>query len=189
MKYAVKIFFVHSLFSEFWNWAWWLKSVQVKTYLWYFKAIKKLDMYSSFHQLEINQPLPFSCPSCSHSCLRGTQVAQGPPSVCQISLLGASRGHSLSCQTVWTPPDLKVLKHMRDNYWSHIGLWMWMISLHLWNYYESKQHWHNNKLYFLCVTTGHPNMGGPMRMNPPRGMGGMGPQVGSKCTQCWNSHT
>uniref|UniRef100_A0A8C7W1G6 Single stranded DNA binding protein 4 n=1 Tax=Oncorhynchus mykiss TaxID=8022 RepID=A0A8C7W1G6_ONCMY len=24
---------------------------------------------------------------------------------------------------------------------------------------------------------GHPNMGGPMRMNPPRGMGGMGPQV------------
>uniref|UniRef100_G3PG77 Single stranded DNA binding protein 4 n=1 Tax=Gasterosteus aculeatus aculeatus TaxID=481459 RepID=G3PG77_GASAC len=23
---------------------------------------------------------------------------------------------------------------------------------------------------------GHPNMGGPMRMNPPRGMGGMGPQ-------------
>uniref|UniRef100_A0A3Q2XK23 Single stranded DNA binding protein 4 n=1 Tax=Hippocampus comes TaxID=109280 RepID=A0A3Q2XK23_HIPCM len=26
----------------------------------------------------------------------------------------------------------------------------------------------------LC--TGHPNMGGPMRMNPPRGMGGMGPQ-------------
>uniref|UniRef100_A0AAQ5ZJ17 LisH domain-containing protein n=1 Tax=Amphiprion ocellaris TaxID=80972 RepID=A0AAQ5ZJ17_AMPOC len=26
---------------------------------------------------------------------------------------------------------------------------------------------------------GHPNMGGPMRMNPPRGMGGMGPQVGS----------
>uniref|UniRef100_A0A672IXE6 Single stranded DNA binding protein 4 n=1 Tax=Salarias fasciatus TaxID=181472 RepID=A0A672IXE6_SALFA len=25
---------------------------------------------------------------------------------------------------------------------------------------------------------GHPNMGGPMRMNPPRGMGGMGPQVG-----------
>uniref|UniRef100_A0A672IUR6 Single stranded DNA binding protein 4 n=1 Tax=Salarias fasciatus TaxID=181472 RepID=A0A672IUR6_SALFA len=33
---------------------------------------------------------------------------------------------------------------------------------------------------------GHPNMGGPMRMNPPRGMGGMGPQVGtlpSICTQ------
>uniref|UniRef100_A0A9J7ZRY7 Single stranded DNA binding protein 4 n=2 Tax=Cyprinus carpio TaxID=7962 RepID=A0A9J7ZRY7_CYPCA len=26
---------------------------------------------------------------------------------------------------------------------------------------------------------GHPNMGGPMRMNPPRGMGGMGPQVDS----------
>uniref|UniRef100_A0AAQ4Q6Q8 Single stranded DNA binding protein 4 n=1 Tax=Gasterosteus aculeatus aculeatus TaxID=481459 RepID=A0AAQ4Q6Q8_GASAC len=26
---------------------------------------------------------------------------------------------------------------------------------------------------------GHPNMGGPMRMNPPRGMGGMGPQVGN----------
>ncbi|KAL4658958.1 single-stranded DNA-binding protein 3-like isoform X2 [Arapaima gigas] len=26
---------------------------------------------------------------------------------------------------------------------------------------------------------GHPNMGGPMRMNPPRGMGGMGPQVRS----------
>uniref|UniRef100_A0A7N8X6Q7 Single stranded DNA binding protein 4 n=1 Tax=Mastacembelus armatus TaxID=205130 RepID=A0A7N8X6Q7_9TELE len=26
---------------------------------------------------------------------------------------------------------------------------------------------------------GHPNMGGPMRMNPPRGMGGMGPQVGT----------
>uniref|UniRef100_A0AAX7U4D8 LisH domain-containing protein n=1 Tax=Astatotilapia calliptera TaxID=8154 RepID=A0AAX7U4D8_ASTCA len=24
---------------------------------------------------------------------------------------------------------------------------------------------------------GHPNMGGPMRMNPPRGMGGMGPQA------------
>uniref|UniRef100_A0A8C6P7X8 Single stranded DNA binding protein 4 n=1 Tax=Nothobranchius furzeri TaxID=105023 RepID=A0A8C6P7X8_NOTFU len=24
---------------------------------------------------------------------------------------------------------------------------------------------------------GHPSMGGPMRMNPPRGMGGMGPQV------------
>uniref|UniRef100_A0A8C5H391 Single-stranded DNA-binding protein 3-like n=1 Tax=Gouania willdenowi TaxID=441366 RepID=A0A8C5H391_GOUWI len=24
---------------------------------------------------------------------------------------------------------------------------------------------------------GHPNMAGPMRMNPPRGMGGMGPQV------------
>lgn len=23
-------------------------------------------------------------------------------------------------------------------------------------------------------------MGGPMRMNPPRGMGGMGPQVGSR---------
>lgn len=30
----------------------------------------------------------------------------------------------------------------------------------------------------LCATAGHPNMGGPMRMNPPRGMGGMGPQVG-----------
>uniref|UniRef100_A0A672YBD8 Single-stranded DNA-binding protein 3-like n=1 Tax=Sphaeramia orbicularis TaxID=375764 RepID=A0A672YBD8_9TELE len=29
---------------------------------------------------------------------------------------------------------------------------------------------------------GHPNMGGPMRMNPPRGMGGMGPQVGIKST-------
>uniref|UniRef100_A0A671K4X3 Single-stranded DNA-binding protein 3-like n=1 Tax=Sinocyclocheilus anshuiensis TaxID=1608454 RepID=A0A671K4X3_9TELE len=26
---------------------------------------------------------------------------------------------------------------------------------------------------------GHPNMGGPMRMNPPRGMGGMGPQLNS----------
>ncbi|ROL40790.1 Single-stranded DNA-binding protein 3 [Anabarilius grahami] len=32
---------------------------------------------------------------------------------------------------------------------------------------------------FVCVSyrrLGHPNMGGPMRMNPPRGMGGMGPQ-------------
>uniref|UniRef100_A0A3Q4MLA8 Single stranded DNA binding protein 4 n=1 Tax=Neolamprologus brichardi TaxID=32507 RepID=A0A3Q4MLA8_NEOBR len=28
---------------------------------------------------------------------------------------------------------------------------------------------------------GHPNMGGPMRMNPPRGMGGMGPQVNRQC--------
>lgn len=26
-------------------------------------------------------------------------------------------------------------------------------------------------------------MGGPMRMNPPRGMGGMGPQVGAAFTR------
>lgn len=51
----------------------------------------------------------FACPFCSHSCLHGTQVAQGLPSVCQISLPGASPGHSLSFQTAWTPPDLKVL--------------------------------------------------------------------------------
>uniref|UniRef100_A0A8C9VGD4 Single stranded DNA binding protein 4 n=1 Tax=Scleropages formosus TaxID=113540 RepID=A0A8C9VGD4_SCLFO len=29
---------------------------------------------------------------------------------------------------------------------------------------------------FPLSRAGHPNMGGPMRMNPPRGMGGMGPQ-------------
>lgn len=56
------------------------------------------------------------CP-CSHSCLHGTQVAQGPPSVCQISLPGAFLGHSLSCQTAWTPPDLKVLTN-------HVVYWM-----------------------------------------------------------------
>ncbi len=38
---------------------------------------------------------------------------------------------------------------------------------------------------WLCFISplGHPNMGGPMRMNPPRGMGGMGPQVGWHCCQ------
>lgn len=33
----------------------------------------------------------------------------------------------------------------------------------------------HSRLCLLCLS-GHPNMGGPMRMNPPRGMA-MGPQV------------
>lgn len=43
---------------------------------------------------------------------------------------------------------------------------------------DLKQWCYSHKRHSLCFTTGHPNMGGPMRMNPPRGMGGMGPQVG-----------
>lgn len=37
----------------------------------------------------------------------------------------------------------------------------------------------------LCFIVGHPNMGGPMRMNPPRGMGGMGPQVATCFVFCF----
>ncbi len=61
----------------------------------------------------------------------------------------------------------------------HSGFWKRAFSPHLWDSYWSKQCCCSNKLHSACFTTGHPNMGGPMRMNPPRGMGGMGPQVGA----------
>uniref|UniRef100_A0A3Q3EH69 Uncharacterized protein n=1 Tax=Labrus bergylta TaxID=56723 RepID=A0A3Q3EH69_9LABR len=41
---------------------------------------------------------------------------------------------------------------------------------------------HKGDLTLVFALAGHPNMGGPMRMNPPRGMA-MGPQVRTETTQ------
>lgn len=84
-------------------------------------------------------------PPCSPSCLHGTQVAPGPPSVCQTSLRGASPGHSLSCQTAWTPPDLKVPHSVREA----------ALSAYPWHRHWSEQRCDANELLSLNRTSKH----------------------------------
>lgn len=150
--------------------------------------LKNHQQSVSYHPPEIKSSLSSLCLSCSHSCRHGTQVAQGPLSACQTSRLGASLGHSLFCQTAQTLPDHKVLTQTETEWCyltetTHILLVLASeITVVFFSSFIKSLLIHSvcslaNRVLSLCLSTGHPNMGGPMRMNPPRGMGGMGPQV------------
>lgn len=98
-------------------------------------------------------------------------ILNSSPSFFSHSLLLGFLGHSHSCRTIWTPPGRKVL--------------VWTSRTHDSNPQNSQSGFKHVCLliHFISpVCSGHPSMGGPMRMNPPRGMGSMGPQV------CINTH-
>ncbi len=76
---------------------------------------------------------------------------------------------------LWTPRDRKVT-HCSLEFYNLLCL----------GKYAMEELQSLRRLLNDCASSpslGHPNMGGPMRMNPPRGMGGMGPQVGWYCCQ------
>uniref|UniRef100_A0A8C5ZP07 Single stranded DNA binding protein 3 n=1 Tax=Marmota marmota marmota TaxID=9994 RepID=A0A8C5ZP07_MARMA len=95
-------------------------------------------------------------------CHRDTQAAPGPRSEWETSLQEEFLGHSHCCPIPWIPPDNKVERAG----WGKQPVTPRGLLLAL--SYQS--------LAYLFSLAGHPNMGGSMqRMNPPRGMGPMGP--------------
>uniref|UniRef100_A0A452VB73 Single stranded DNA binding protein 3 n=1 Tax=Ursus maritimus TaxID=29073 RepID=A0A452VB73_URSMA len=91
-------------------------------------------------------------------CHRATQAAPGPRSEWETSLQEEFLGPSHCCPIPWIPPDNKVEG--------------WAGPPAVWGVCPVCPH----HLAHLLFCAGHPNMGGSMqRMNPPRGMGPMGP--------------
>lgn len=70
--------------------------------------LHKPSVNTTRHVPTTRSPLSIVCPPCSRSCLHGTQVGRDPHSACQINHRAVSLGRSRSCQTAWTPLDLKV---------------------------------------------------------------------------------
>ncbi|KAJ8779670.1 hypothetical protein J1605_012554 [Eschrichtius robustus] len=105
--------------------------------------------------------------NCSLLCHRDTQAAPGPRSEWETSLREEFLGHSHCCPIPWIPRDNKVDK----------AGWATGVGGHregLPPPLSASTSCHS-RLTRSCHA-GHPNMGGSMqRMNPPRGMGPMGP--------------